>query len=169
LALCIAFDFVPRQIDELFRLLSHFLSTQKENTQGIFGWVLASFVYAAIKIHDESIAAKIRLGNYTYSDYLDLFSQQQIAHSERRFDSDWWAQMLLFIASNAERYSQNIEIFMSKFKPLLDKGSDDYKSTVAEIGNCSHQIVDMRGLPRTNSIMEMLAAKVEKCLTFLED
>ena len=53
--LCLAFNLSPRQMDEFFRILSHFFSTQEQRRQGSYDWALPTIFYIVISLYDEII------------------------------------------------------------------------------------------------------------------
>lgn len=159
--LCMAFNLSPRQVDELFRMLSHFLSSQEDKKVRDFYPILAAMLYSAIHLYDESICKKITKGIFEYSELLELFEKIRMPDIHDR----WFEQTTICITSIGEKkYQSNVDYYIKKFHADIKKDSNDYKYLVNEIGRKKYQYII-----RNESILQSVGKRIDSCMKFFDE
>ena len=168
--LCRAFSLSPRQMDELFRILSHFLSDNKSDKVGIFGSVLASMIYTSVSLSREELCQEIIFGSFNYLNWLKLIDEIGLINREKSYGGDWWAMMLIYITSTEDSYNDNIKAFIKAMDPNLKEYDDGYKVRFEYVKETSSQVIGAFGAKTLGnmSIMQETAVKINECKTFFE-
>lgn len=158
--LCMDFNLSPRQMNEMFRILSHFLGCQEENGQGTVGWIIAAIFYSVIHLSDENISYSISKGSYKYSKFIELLDKGLI--NKESNSKQYFAEMFLYIFSNSnESIKDNKKIFCDKFKKNAETIEDSPNQEL--LFGTKDILHDVR-----DSVMQQVAKKIDECLTFFD-
>lgn len=167
--LCIAFNLSPRQMDEMFRILSHYLGSQEEGQQGVFGWIISAILYSAIYLSDEEIALSISQGSYGYTDFINLLEEKGLIDKEDKYYGNWWAKMFIHLFSSEGSHVTHIDTFIKKCEPSLKIGSDEYKRFAQETDSSSSQALGTWGYSSGKiSVIQQVGRKINQCLAFFD-
>jgi len=163
--LCTCFNLSPRQMDEFFRILSHFLSKPEGSSNKVLGVMLSAMIYIAILLNNEDNAKKIVSDKLSFSEYLDLFEEVGF----KKVLTGYSIQLaVLKIVSNEKTYKDNINIFIKRFFPKITiaDSNQDYLQKVQDIRSYRQKIIGM-GLPEV-SMMSKISKRIDMCMSLFD-
>ncbi len=149
--LCVRFKLSPRQTNELFRTLSHYLSINKEGQKTQIGQVVAAMIYITLTLTHKEAISSIDRGTYTYVEALNLFKQHQFENLR------WWALLLLYATSTQHNYPEH----RSKYIKEFTMGEAEVKQRFKECFGYSSEI-------ESDSILQKIAKSITVCKTMYD-
>jgi hypothetical protein len=168
--LCIALKFTPRQMNEFFRIFSHFC-IMKEGDHARHpsqGFLLAGVIYTALNIYDESLSRKARNGSLEYQELLEILDKLGLFASEYSYGDSWWSAVLAHIMSTSQNYQNNFDYY-SNFNKERSKDDESVYSKRNEI-NIENYFIGIypKNIEPNDSTLQQASRLIDECRTFFD-
>ncbi len=165
-----AFQFTPRQIENLFRYFSQITAISKQDKTARPVWVEATIILCALFIADREIYQKIGTGKMPISELFEYFKNLEYSHPPHNDNERYvmFTVLSCYMRDDENSLSQDIGDIALEYDGQLNRGAEGLEELRNEKIRMLARTVDEWGRIYNESVFQRLHQTFEEWREFIE-